>query len=149
LIPPIPLSLKDAGVYHSIQKNVNGNYTVTYENSGWQNYFKLYPDFQETASSSIYVYSAIFSPQDLNLNIVHQWQYHDTNENKWITDSVINLTVIGGRNGGFRTYSMRSNLAPGRWRVNIKTEQGQIIGSLRFNILSVDKEPLLLSETKE
>src|SRR3989338_4208693 len=32
LIPPIPLSLKDAGVYHSIDKNSDGNYEVQYRN---------------------------------------------------------------------------------------------------------------------
>ncbi|HEV7423844.1 MAG TPA: hypothetical protein VGO21_01510, partial [Candidatus Paceibacterota bacterium] len=48
LIPPIPLSLKDAGVYHSIQKNATGNYDVTYEDYGWREYFQFYEDFRET-----------------------------------------------------------------------------------------------------
>ena len=80
---------------------------------------------------------------------MHEWQYYDTAQKKWITDSIVYLPVIGGRNGGFRTYSMRSNLADGKWRVNIKTEQGQTIGSLHFNVLSVNIEPPLLSEIKQ
>jgi hypothetical protein len=148
LIPPIPLSLKDAGVYHSILKNENGNYTVTYEDYGWKGYFNLYPNFKETAGSPVYAYSAIFSPKNLNLTIVHEWQYYDKTKNKWITDFVINLPVVGGRDGGFRTYSERSNLAPGKWRVNIKTTLGQTIGHLRFKILSVDTEPILANDLK-
>ena len=148
LIPPIPLSLKDGGIYHSIEKNQDGNYDITYEDRGWRGYFELYPDFRETSSAPVYAYSAVFSPKDLNLTIVHEWQYYDETQNKWITGSLINLSVLGGRDGGFRTYSMRSNLAPGKWRVNIKTEQGLVISRLRFNIVTVDSEPVLTTETK-
>jgi len=149
LIPPIPLSLKDADVLHSIQRNTDSNYDVTYENHGWREYFQMYPDYNETPGSPVYAYSAIFSPQDLNLNIVHEWQYYDAVQKKWLTESIINLPVVGGRNGGFRTYSVRSNLAPGKWKVNIKTDQGQTIGHLRFNVISSQIEPVLASGVKK
>jgi hypothetical protein len=77
LIPPIPLSLKDAGIFHTIERNKDGNYVVTFEDQGWRGYFKLYPDFTETVNSRIYAYSAIFSPKELNLTIVHEWQHYD------------------------------------------------------------------------
>lgn len=149
LIPPIPLSLKDAGIYHSIHKNKDGNYYVTYEDYGWRRYFKIYEDFQETSGSPIYAYSAIFSPKGLNLTILHEWQHYDEAEKKWITESTVSLPVIGGRDGGFRTYSARSDLAPGFWRVNIETEQKQVIGHLRFNIILSDREPALMSAVKQ
>jgi hypothetical protein len=148
LIPPIPLSLKNADVYHSIERNTEGNYNVTYEDYGWKRYFKLYQDFKKVPGEPIYAYSAVFSPKNLNLTIVHEWQYHDDVKNKWVTDSIINLPVIGGRDGGFRTYSMRSNLGYGKWRVNVKTEFGQTIGRLRFNLLNTDTEPLLMNGIK-
>ena len=149
LIPPIPLSLKDAGVYSFIQKNADGNYTVTSPNTGWQGYFKLYPDFKKTPGSPVYVYSAIFSPEDFNLTILHEWQRYDQIQKKWITEFAVNLPVAGGRSGGFRTYSMSSSPVSGKWRVNIKTPQGQTIGHLQFNILPVSLEPALVSEVKE
>ncbi len=148
LIPPIPLSLKDGGVYHDISKNINGNYDVTYENNGWKAYFQMYPDFREVAGDPVYAYSAIFSPTNLNITVVHQWQHYDETQKKWLTDFTINLAVVGGRDGGFRTYSERSNLTPGKWRVNIKTEQGQTIGSIRFNVISVNTEPSLIDGIK-
>jgi hypothetical protein len=148
LIPPIPLSLKDAGMYHSIQKDVTGDYLVTYEDRGWGGYFDFYPDFHETNNGPIYAFSAIFSPKNLNITILHEWQKYDDVNNKWVTDRIISLPVIGGRDGGFRTYSMRSNLTAGKWRVNIKTEHGQTIGHLRFNIIPTDIEPILTNGVK-
>lgn len=146
LIPPIPLSLKDGGIYHSIQKNDTGDYIATYEDRGLRDYFKLYPSFSETGGTSIFAFSAIFSPPKFNTTITHEWQHYDEKEKKWITDKEIDLPVIGGRDGGFRTYSVRSSLPAGKWRVNIKTEQGQTIGHLRFTVVPTSAE-LLLSTT--
>jgi hypothetical protein len=145
LIPPIPLSLKDAEVLHSISRNADGNYDVIYEDHGWKGYFMLYPDFHEVSGQPVYAYSAVFSPKGLNIKIIHEWQHYDQTKKKWITEGEITLSVIGGRDGGFRTYSTRSNLADGKWRVNIKTENGQTIGHLRFNVVSVDKLPQTIS----
>ncbi len=140
LIPPIPLSLKDAGVYHSVGKNRFGNYIATTEDQGWLGYFKLYPDFKIINGQPVYVFSAIFSPSNFNLIIVHEWQHYDETQNKWITESLINLPVVGGRDGGFRTYSARKNIPAGKWRVNRKTIQNQTIGTARFNIIPVETE---------
>lgn len=145
LIPPVPLSLKDAEVLHSISRNADGNYDVTYEDHGWKGYFMLYPDFHKVSGQPVYAYSAIFSPKGLNIKIIHEWQHYDPTKKKWITESEIPLSVVGGRDNGFRTYSTRSNLADGKWRVNIKTEHGKTIGHLRFNVVSVDKVPQTIS----
>jgi len=145
LIPPIPLSLKNTAVLHSISKNSNGNYNATYEDYGWRGYFSLYPDFHIAPGRPVYAFSAVFSPKGLNTKIIHEWQHYDQTKNKWITESEIPLSVIGGRDNGFRTYSSRSNLAEGKWRVKIKTKQGKIIGYLRFNIVSVESEPKVTS----
>jgi hypothetical protein len=148
LIPPIPLSLKDAEVMHSIMKNADGNYDTTSEDHGWSGYFKLYPDFNQVAGSPIYAFSAIFSPMGLNLTIIHEWQHYDEISKKWTTGSEISLPVIGGRDGGFRTYSVRYNLTSGKWRVNILTEQGKMIGRMRFNIVPTSTLPVLTESIK-
>lgn len=149
LIPPIPLSLKDAGIYHSIQKSPNGNYDITYEDYGWRQYFTLYPNFHKSSLAPVYAYSAIFSPSNLDITILHEWQHYDEIQDKWLTKSTINLSVVGGREKGFRTYSVRSNLTLGKWRVNIKTEQNQVIGHIRFNLIPSEIEPDLTSEIKK
>ncbi|MFA6301282.1 MAG: DUF2914 domain-containing protein [Candidatus Paceibacterota bacterium] len=148
LIPPIPLSLKDGGIYHSVQKNNDGNYVVTYENRGIKDFFNLYPTFSKLTAEPVYAFSAIFSPKNLNITIVHEWQYYGANKKKWITDREINLPVIGGRDGGFRTYSARSNLMAGKWRVNVKTTHGQTIGTIRFNLAPAVVKPQLSTKIK-
>jgi len=37
----------------------------------------------------------------------------------------------------------------GKWRVNIKTETGQTIGSLHFNVIGSGVEPVLTGEVKK
>ena len=142
MIPPMPLSLKDAGVYYNITKNSEGNYELMYENTGWRKYLELYPDFNKVAGTPVYVFSAIFSPKNLNLNIIHEWQHYNEATKEWFTESIVNLPVVGGRDGGFRTYSMRSNISAGKWRVNIKTNTGKTISHLRFNIVPAVETPV-------
>ena len=136
IIPPIPLSLKDSGIYYTIWKNVEGNYIVTYEDIGWRKFLSLQDDFHVGFSDITYAYSAVFSPTSLNTTIVHQWQYYDQSTESWIDFSKVNLSLIGGREGGFRTFSKQIGLSLGRWRVNVLTNNGQVIGRLSFNIVS-------------
>jgi hypothetical protein len=148
LIPPIPLSLKDAGIYHSLVRDESGNYLVQYEDQGWFGYFALSEDFHMVPGDPIYAYSAVFSPAMFNNEIVHVWQKYDSETGKWVTITRVDLPTIGGREGGFRTYSMKSNITPGEWRVNVETSEGQIIGRLRFNIIETNTKPILKTDIK-
>ncbi|MDP2669053.1 MAG: DUF2914 domain-containing protein [bacterium] len=150
IIPPIPLSLKDAGVYHSLYKNTAGNYVVGSENTiGSQDFFALGEDIHLVAGRPVYAYSAVFSPSKFNTDIVHEWQKYDGNAGQWATATRVNLSAMGGREGGYRIYSMKTNVTPGEWRVNVKTAQGQVIGRLRFNVIASDREPALKVYIKE
>ena len=146
LIPPIPLSLKDAGVYYSLQRNSDGNYVTVGELEPWTNFFKLYPDFHYITGSPIIVYSAIFSPEKLNITVTHQWQKQDAS-GKWVTVNQVSLNVVGGRDGGFRTFSEKTiGLTPGHWRVNVLTTRGQVIGQIRFNLIAAGALPKVMQK---
>lgn len=148
LIPPIPLSLKNAGIYHSIVKNADGNYTVEYEDEGWLSFFSFHDNFHEMPGDTAYAYSAVFSPTLLNADIVHEWQTYDEVSRQWITKTVIELPLTGGREGGYRTYSFKNNLTPGKWRVNVETKRGEVLGHLRFNVILQTSEPILKTDIK-
>jgi len=148
IIPPVPLSLKDAGVYHSINRMTNGSYALQQEVRGWRDWTRVYELHHHTPGSPVYVYSAIFSPAKLNLNAVHVWQYKDENSGNWTTASRIPLSISGGRDRGFRTYSMKSNITPGLWRVNVVTERGQVVGRVNIRVISADSTPTLVGIVK-
>jgi hypothetical protein len=147
LIPPIPLSLQDASVEHSISRNTDGNYVVQSEPAGWLGYFKRADEFHCVPGAPVYAYTAIFSPTSLRTRIVHEWQTYDAKRG-WITTNRIELPLSGGRGGGYRTFSMTNQIRPGAWRVNVKTPGGALLGRLRFNVILQTDEPELQSEIK-
>lgn len=148
LIPPIPLSLKDSGLYHSISRNLDGNYVVTEKARGWEKYIQYRQKIEWSEGDPLYAYTAIFAPGSINTNIIHNWQYrNDTGE--WVTATRIPLYLSGGRSGGFRTYSHKENFTPGFWRVSVETPRGQVIGRLNFEIVRADGPISLTTVTKE
>lgn len=148
LIPPIPLALKDSGIYHSISRNIDGNYRVMEEVRGVEKYFELRPKIHWREGETLYAYTAIFSPGSLNTDVIHKWQYRDE-EGKWITITKTPLYLTGGRSGGFRTYSDKTNFTPGLWRVSVETPRGQVIGRISFEIVRTTVTPELTTTTKE
>lgn len=145
-IPPLPLSLRDADVYHSLVPTGPGRYTVTDENYGAASFFTLSQTVHIVSGDALYAYTAVFSPAALNTDIVHEWQYYDAAKNAWITRGRIPLSVVGGSDGGYRTFSEESMITAGAWRVNVETPDGAIIGRLRFDVIVQSAEPA--TETK-
>lgn len=148
LIPPLPLSLQDGGIYHSLMRGSVG-YTVTTEDQGWLGYFSTSEIFHEVPGDLVYAYSSVFSPALLNTSIIHEWQKYNSVTGKWVTFSKVPLTIVGGRDRGYETYSIQGNITPGEWRVNVTTTSGQIIGQLRFTVIGTSTEPTLITETKQ
>ncbi len=152
LIPPLPLSLQDAGVYHSIVRTVDGNYSVVNEQGTTLDHFKqvfgFYPTYHGSAGVPVYVYSSVFSPADFSFSIQHQWQKYDESTKKWVTSGTITLPIKGGRAKGYRTYSAKSGVTSGKWRVNVLTASGQVIGRLVFAVSNDQIQPILITETK-
>jgi len=134
LIPPIPLALKDAGIYRSVIKVSEDSYAVFGEEQEWFNVFNRKPTIHMISGEPLYALSLIFAPTKLSTDIVHVWQYYNDSEKRWISFNPIPLRIGGGREGGFRTYSIKENVFPGLWRIEVRTPRGQIIGRLSFKI---------------
>jgi hypothetical protein len=151
LIPPIPLLLKDAGVYHSVVRS-GSTYVVALEPpaSGLSKYFSYFitPTIHIVGSKPVYVFSSVFAPVDLNANLKHVWQHYDPKQKKWIVESTVSIPIIGGRVNGYRIYSLKSDLDAGEWRVDVETARGQIIGRVKFNVEKIDTAPELTTENK-
>ena len=155
LIPPLPLSLKQADVFHSLKVNGPGNYTVTAEDQSISGiasidflarFFALNQTVRIRPGDPLTVYTAVFSPTALTTKIVHEWQYYDRARGEWITRARVPLSVVGGRDGGYRTFSIASAVTPGPWRVDVETPGGQAIGRLNFDVVVQNQEPPLRTE---
>ena len=91
----------------------------------------------------VFVFSSVFSPADLDTEIVHHWQYFDQRTNRWKSAGYIAFPIVGGRDDGFRGYTQKDNLFEGAWRVDVETKRGQLIGRETFRVEFVDVLPEL------
>lgn len=148
IIPPIPLSLTHAGVYHSIERD-NGAYAARFEEPPWYLFFgHTSPKFHWVRGTPVYSYSSVFAPTKLRTRIVHHWSYFDEEKGEWVTSSKISFPVVGGRDGGYRGFTVKYGVRAGKWRVDVETERGQRLGRTVFQIIKTDfpsefKETLL------
>lgn len=147
ILPPIPLALKEAAVYHYVGRT-NGGYLVRYEDQLWYEKVFLNPTIHVIPREQLYLYSAVFAPTKLNTQVVHHWQYYDENQGAWISQSRAQFSIVGGRDGGYRGYSLNNRLFPGLWRVDIETKRGQLIGRVTFNVEQVSQRPLLREDVR-
>jgi len=146
-IPPFPLSVREKGVYHSLERMPSGDYKLVAEKKSFWDFFLIYEKFSITPyDDKAVVFSSIFSPARLNTEIIHEWQYLDPN-GKWQTLSNISFPLVGGRKEGYRGYSEKDGLIPGKWRINVKTRSGQTISRIYFKIIETEKIPALEYQT--
>jgi len=133
IIPPIPLSLKDAEVFHGVER-VGGGYKVIAERRGWYEIFFPTKTLHMKEGGSAYMFSAIFAPTRLQTSIVHHWYYYNTEKGLWVSSHKVDLPILGGRGGGYRIYSFKQGITPGLWRVDVETTKGLSVGRLEFNV---------------
>jgi MFS family permease len=144
IIPPLPLALKDAGIYDSLAVNAPGQYTVTAEpQNAWWNFLNAYQPVHIATGTPLFAYTAVFSPAAFNLDVVHEWQHYNDQKNTWVTMGQVTLAVTGGRDGGYRTFSEEAIATAGKWRVNVKTTDGAIIGRVDFEATFTSSTPTL------
>ncbi|HYD93332.1 MAG TPA: DUF2914 domain-containing protein [Candidatus Paceibacterota bacterium] len=142
LIPPIPLALTDGGAYHSLMKVPGGYRVETEAPRPWWDIRT--PVLHVTPGSPVYAYSAVGAPISFSSTVVHRWEHY--RQGKWVTEGRISFPISGGRVGGYRGYSVKENLAPGKWMVSVETPSGQVIGRIRFDIENADQRPALQEE---
>ena len=134
IIPPIPLSLKDSGIYHNVVR-ANGEYELTGEDKPWYKFVEKPQKIHIAAGSGVYSYSSVFAPTDLNTKILHEWAIYNETTGQWNVTDRIPFTISGGRDGGYRGYTRKSSLSEGLWRVDVITERGALLGRETFRLI--------------
>lgn len=141
-IPPFPLSLREIGVFHNVERSSQGEYLVLAENKPWYSFLLPFDTVHTRGEQGVlYVYSSIFAPTRLSTDVVHNWK--KLQGNKWVSMNKVSYQLVGGREGGYRGYSYKTNVSPGWWRVVVETRTGKIIGALTFRVVYSDGSPEL------
>ncbi len=138
-IPPVPLSLKFGGIYHHVEKHQNG-YTLSFAKGSWYQFFKQSNDLVST-DDPVYCFTSVFAPVALQTTIYHHWQHRSPNPVKtFSTTDRIPISISGGRERGYRSYTTKQHLDSGEWRVDVETEDGRILGRIHFRAISPTHE---------
>jgi len=143
LIPPVPLSLKEAGIYHHVSR-AGDEYKFRFETGDWYEPLKdSDDDFHYAEGDTVYCFASVFAPTNLNTRIYHHWQMYNEKQDEWITTDRTNYKINGGRDGGYRGYTLKRNVQSGLWRIDVETEREQLLGRISFEIEKVDKKAKL------
>jgi MFS family permease len=135
LIPPIPLSLKDVGVFHSVVRFEDGSYQLSYEKGEWWKFYRTSDDvYHPSAGGSIFCFAKVFAPTSIDTDIYHAWDYYDETAGKWIEHARVSYPIQGGGDGGYRGYTLIKNYRDGKWRCSVETQRGQVLGRATFRV---------------
>lgn len=137
LIPPVPLALEKGIVAYDV-KVVNNEYVVKYETDEWYIFWRDHRlNFSYQPNKSIYIFTSIFAPTDLEKEIAHRWKWYNLESKKWEVVEDIAYEIKGGRNGGYRGYTYKKNVKTGIWKVEVITVKEELVlGIVDFEIVN-------------
>jgi len=147
LIPPVPLSIPFIGVYHSVERTPQG-YVLAHEKPWWRFWQHGDQDFRAQPGDRVFVFFRIFSPARFADRVRMRW-YWEPGGRGWLLQDSIPIDIVGGREEGFRGYGFKANYQPGRWKVQVETEDGREIGRVYFALESVAVAPRVLEVDME
>jgi MFS family permease len=130
-IPPVPLSMKFGGVFHEVRK-ASERFELAYQKH-WLQFWK-HSDDPFPADEPVYCFTAVFAPVRLETTIYHHWYSRPDKTGAFSPVDRIPIRIQGGREGGYRAYTFKQGLVAGDWRVDVETEDGRVLGRVRFTV---------------
>lgn len=136
-IPPVPLVKRDVQVGIRLER-ANGQISLMSEPKLWWAPWTLIGNTAAVPEGEkVYCVSSVFAPIGLKTRLFHRWQFKDAKQG-WTTMSHIGFDLEGGRQQGFRGYTYKQNVQPGKWRVAVETENGRTVTVYYFEIAAAD-----------
>lgn len=135
VIPAVPLTLRESGVYHAVARTPQGEYFGQKEvDPRFLAKYRRQVYHLTEQDSGVYFFSSVGAPAEVNAPITHVWEYYNPETRRWVTTTTVSFTISGGRAEGYRAYSKKESVTPGLWRVTVKVDNRRIIGRMRFII---------------
>lgn len=137
LIPPIPLAVRQGGIFHGVDRTATG-YAVTWQPRARSWLTRDDRVFHLQPGDKVWCVTAVFAPNGAAVDVVHEWQRWV--DGAWETTDTIPLSIQGGRGDGFRSYSRKANLhGSDTWRVRVLGPGGREVA--RYPVWLVREEP--------
>lgn len=134
LVPPVPLALAEAGIYHDVRRTEEG-FALTYDSPPWWAVWRRDDSvFRYRPGDRVHCFSAVFAPSGANLRVLHAWEVY--RDGRWQETDRIPWDMRGGRDGGWRSYTAKRHVEPGEWRVRVLSEHGEELGRVRFRVVA-------------
>jgi hypothetical protein len=141
LLPPVPLSLLDIGIYHDVTRDPSGSYLLSRESPPWwKPWTRDDTDFRARAGDRVYCFFRVFAPARFEDQVRVRWSYREQGRG-WLPSDAVPIVVRGGREHGYAGYTYKQNWRPGEWRVAVETGDGREIGRHAFSVRE-DPDPL-------
>lgn len=135
IIPPIPLSLTELHIYHSVEKTTVGGYRVLTPDEPWWEQLPYLPlTFSPAPGKGAYCFARVYTPVRLHTDIYHHWEYYSEAAGEWQSRFRISYPISGENRNGYGGYSVSNNLVNGKWRCSVETERGQVLGRRSFTV---------------
>jgi hypothetical protein len=138
VIPPVPLSIRYVGVYHSVERTPEG-YRLSHERPAWAFWRNGDQHFRAQPGDRVYVFFRVFSPASFADEVSMRWFHRQADG--WALQDTIPIKIVGGRAEGFRGYGFKSKYQPGAWKVQIETTDEREIGRVYFDVEPVPASP--------
>jgi hypothetical protein len=140
LIPPVPLVKKQMLIAHAMHRDGSA-YVAQIESPGWRFWRTSSATFHRRDGERVYCFTSVFVPNGIRTTIRHRWERLDA-KGDWVTMDLRPFAIAGGRQGGYRGYTFKQNLIPGRWRVTAESESGATIGFIEVHVENGDAAAL-------
>jgi hypothetical protein len=133
-IPPVPLVKKRMVICRGLER-IDGQYVGEMEKppiyAFWRNSESV---VRRRGNEKVFCFTSVFLPTGIQTTLYHTWSYLDPRKDKWVQTSHIGFPIHGGRQDGFRGYTNKQSLSPGRWEVRVETESGRVLGTIHFRV---------------
>lgn len=131
-IPPVPIVKKQMAMCRALVKD-GTVYRGEMEQQPFYGFWRnSEPIVRQRPGEKIFCFTSVFVPTGIQCTLYHRWMYDDPRKGEWVEHSRIGFPIHGGRRDGFRGYTYKRNLTPGKWEVRVETEAGRVIGTLHF-----------------
>ena len=147
VIPPAPLSIPFIGVYHAVERTPEG-YVLSHERPWWRFWHNGDQEFRAQPGDRVFVFFRVFSPARFADRVRMRW-YWEPGGRGWLLQDTIPIDIVGGREEGFRGYGFKAHYQPGRWKVQVETDDGREIGRVYFTLESVAAQPRTMQAEME